>query len=138
MSAALILALALAQAQAQAAAQAAAAAATPDWQGLGTHERIDIFFDPASVRPAGARRVRVRIRGIVAAPGADGIKTATGLLEIDCAQGTATAIEVRGTDSQGALVLNALVPPADRRSEPIRPASPNAAVRDAVCASAGG
>ncbi|HVQ09344.1 MAG TPA: surface-adhesin E family protein [Allosphingosinicella sp.] len=130
MSAALILALALAQTQ--------AAAATPDWQSLGTHERIETFFDPASVQPAGARRVRVRIRGIIAAPGADGIKTATGLLEIDCAQGTATAIEVRGTDAEGALVLNALVPPIDRRPEPIRPASPNAAVRDAVCASAGG
>lgn len=124
MSAALILALAL-------------QAAAPAWQGLGTHERIDIAYDPASVQPAGERRVRVRVRGIIATPGADGIKTATGLIEIDCAAGTATPIEVRGTDANGALVLNALVPPADRRSEPIRPASPNAAVRDAVCGSAG-
>ena len=36
------------------------------------------------------------------------------------------------------LVLNALIPPAERRPEPIRPASPNAAVRDAVCGGAGG
>jgi hypothetical protein len=112
-------------------------AAAPAWQSLGTHERIDTFYDPASVQPAGERRMRVRVRGIIAAPGADGIKTATGLLEIDCAAGTATPIEVRGTDSQGGLVLNALVPPADRRAEPIRPASPNAAIRDAVCGSAG-
>jgi hypothetical protein len=124
-SAAFLLALALAQAQ--------AATVAPAWQGLGIHERVDTFFDPASVQPAGARRFRVRIRGVVAAPGADGIKTATGTLEIDCAAATATTIDVRGTDAEGALVLNALVPPADRRSEPIRPASPNAAVRDAVC-----
>ena len=123
MSAALLLALAL-------------QAAAPAWQSLGTYERIDTAFDPASVRPAGERRVRVRVRGIVATPGPDGIKTATGLIEIDCAAGTATPIEVRGTDAQGALVLNALVPPAERRPEPIRPASPNAAVRDAVCGSA--
>ena len=119
MSAALLLALAL--------------QATPAWQPLGTHEAIDTAFDPASVRPVGERRLRVRIRGIIAAPGADGIKTATGIVEIDCAAGTATPIEVRGTDASGSLVLNALVPLADRRPEPIRPSSPNAAIRDAVC-----
>jgi hypothetical protein len=122
-SAALILALAL-------------QAAPPAWQSLGTHERIETAFDPASVQPAGGRRVRVRVRGIVATPGADDIKTVTGVLEIDCAAGTATPIEVRGTDANGGLVLNALIPAADRRPEPIRPASPNAAVRDAVCAGA--
>lgn len=122
MSAALILALAL-----------ALQAMTPAWQSLGTHERIETAYDPASVQPAGERRVRVRVRGIIATPGADGIKTVTGMLEVDCAAGTATPIEVRGTDANGGLVLNALVPPAERRSEPIRPASPNAAVRDAAC-----
>jgi hypothetical protein len=124
-SAALLLALAL-------------QATAPAWQSLGTHERIDTAYDPASVQPAGERRFRVRVRGIVGTPGPDGIKTATGMIEIDCAAGTATPIEVRGTDANGALVLNALIPPADRRSEPIRPASPNAAVRDAVCGGAGG
>jgi hypothetical protein len=113
-------------------------APTPAWQGLGTHGGIETAYDPASVQPAGERRVRVRVRGIVATPGVDDIKTATGTIEIDCAAGTATPIEVRGTNASGALVLNALIPPADRRSEPIRPASPNAAVRDAVCGSAGG
>lgn len=108
------------------------------WQSLGTHEGVDIAFDQLGVQPAGERRFRVRIQGIIAAPGADGIKTATGTLEIDCAAGTATTIEVRGTDANGALVLNALIPPAERRPEPIRPASPNAAVRDAVCAGASG
>jgi hypothetical protein len=127
-SAAWLLALALAL-QAQ---------ATPAWQGLGTHEGVDTSYDPASVAPAGARRLRVRVRGIIAAPGADGIKTATGTLEIDCAGRTATPIEVRGTDANGALVLNALVPAAERRPQPIRPASPNAAIRDAVCGSGGG
>jgi hypothetical protein len=112
--------------------------ATPAWRSLGTHEGIDTFFDPASVQPAGEQRMRVRIRGVIAAPGADGIKTATGLLDVDCAAGTATTIEVRGTDAAGALVLNALVPAAERRPEPIRPASPNAAIRDAVCGSASG
>lgn len=126
MSAALILALAL------------QAAATPAWQSLGMHERIDTAFDPASVQRISERRVRVRVRGIIAAPGPDGIKTAIGLVEIDCAAGTATPIEVRGTDAQGALILNALVPAAERRPEPIRPASPNAAIRDAVCGGAGG
>jgi hypothetical protein len=120
-SALLLLALALAQ------------AAAPAWQSLGTHGGIDTAFDPASVQRTGERRVRVRVRGIVATAGADDIKTATGLIEIDCAAGTATPIEVRGTDASGGLVLNALVPPAERRPEPIRPASPNAAVRDAVC-----
>jgi hypothetical protein len=113
-------------------------AAAPAWQGVGTHERIDTAFDPASVQRMSERRVRVRIRGIIATPGADGIRTATGLIEIDCAAATATPIEVRGTDANGALVLNALVPPAERRPEPIRPASPNAAVRDAVCGGGGG
>jgi hypothetical protein len=128
-SAALILALALAQ---------ATATPAPAWQSLGTHERVETAFDPASVQPAGDRRVRVRIRGTIAAPGADGIKTVTGILELDCAAGTATPIEVRGTDADGSLVLNALVPAAERRAEPIRPASPNAAVRDAVCGSPSG
>jgi hypothetical protein len=108
-------------------------AAAPAWQSLGTHERIETAYDPASVQRISERRVRVRVRGIVATPGPDDIKTATGLLEIDCAAGTATPIEVRGTDANGGLVLNALIPPAERRPEPIRPASPNAAVRDAVC-----
>jgi hypothetical protein len=112
--------------------------ATPDWHSLGTHEAIDTAYDPASVRPAGERRVRVRVRGIIAAPGADAIKTATGLLEIDCAAGTATPIEVRGMDASGGLVLNALIPASERRPQPIRPASPNAAVRDAVCGTASG
>jgi hypothetical protein len=112
--------------------------AAPAWQSLGTQGGIDTAYDPASVQPAGARRVRVRIRGIVATPGPDDIKTATGLIEIDCAAGTATPIEVRGTDAGGALVLNALIPPGERRPAPIRPASPNAAVRDAVCGGAGG
>lgn len=124
MSAALILAMAL--------------QATPAWQSLGTRGGIETAYDPASVQRISERRVRVRVRGIVSAPGADAIKTATGTLEIDCAAGTATPIEVRGTDANGALVLNALIPPADRRSEPIRPASPNAAVRDAVCVGASG
>jgi hypothetical protein len=113
-------------------------AAAPAWQSLGTHGGIDTAYDPASVQPAGERRIRVRVRGIVATPGPDEIKTATGLLEIDCAAGTATPIEVRGTDATGGLVLNALIPPAERRPEPIRPASPNAAVRDAVCGGASG
>ena len=120
MSAALILALAL-------------QAATPAWQGLGTQSGIETAYDPASVQRISERRVRVRVRGIVATPGADDIKTATGTIEIDCAAGTATPIAVRGTDANGGLVLNALIPPAERRPEPIRPASPNAAVRDAVC-----
>ena len=110
--------------------------ATPAWQGLGVHGRIDTAYDPASVQPAGERRVRVRVRGTITTPGADGIKTVTGLVEIDCAAATATPIEVRGTAANGALVLNALIPPAERRSEPIRPASPNAAIRDAVCGTA--
>lgn len=120
MSAALILALAL-------------QASAPAWQSVGTHAGVDTAYDSASVQPAGERRVRVRIRGVIASPGADGIRTATGTLEIDCAAGTATPFEVRGTDANGALVLNALIPPAERRSEAIRPGSPNAAVRDAVC-----
>lgn len=125
MSAALILALAM-------------QGAVPAWQSLGTHGGVDTAYDAASVQPAGERRVRVRIRGVIATSGADGIRTATGTLEIDCAAGTATPIEVRGTDANGALVLNALIPAAERRSEPIRPGSPNAAVRDAVCGGAGG
>lgn len=112
--------------------------ATPGWQSLGTYEAIDTAYDPASVQPIGERRLRVRVRGIIAAPGADGIKTATGTLEVDCAAGTATPIEVRGLDANGGLILNALIPPAERRPEPIRPASPNAAIRDAVCGTPGG
>lgn len=127
MSAALLLALTL-----------QAAAPAPAWQSLGTHERIETAYDPASVQRTSERRVRVRVRGTVATPGADEIKTATGMLEIDCAAGTATPIEVRGTDANGRLVLNALIPAAERRPEPIRPASPNAAVRDAVCGTPGG
>jgi hypothetical protein len=118
-SAALLLALAL--------------QAAPVWQGLGTHQGIETAFDPAGVRRIGDNRLSVRVRGIIAAPGPDGIETAMGTLEIDCAAMTATPTEVRALDADGRLVLNALIPPAERVAEPIRPGSPNAAVRDRVC-----
>jgi len=96
------------------------------------HDGIEVAIDPASVRGEGDR-VRVRIRGVTQAVGADGIRTVTGTTEIDCAAGTATAIDVRGYDPRGRLMLNAIVPQAERHAAPIRPDSPNAAVRAAVC-----
>ncbi|HYD13183.1 MAG TPA: surface-adhesin E family protein [Allosphingosinicella sp.] len=114
--------------------QAAAPATEPEpaWQSLGVHGGIDTAFDPASVRAEGSR-VRVRIRGRLPTAGADGMRIVTGTLAIDCAGGTATAIEVKGYDLEGRLMLNALVPAAEQRAEPIRPDSPNAAVRAQVC-----
>lgn len=112
---------------------AAAPAPEPAWQSLGVHGGIDTAFDPASVRAEGPR-VRVRIRGVTQAPGPDGIRTVTGTTEIDCAAGTATALDAKGYDAEGRLMLNAIVPAAERRPEPIRPQSPNAAVRAQVCA----
>lgn len=111
--------------------------ATPAWQSLGTHGGIDTAFDPASVRRISDNRLSVRVRGTIAAPGPDGIETAMGALEIDCAAMTATPIEVRALDAEGRLVLNALIPRAERAAEPIRPGSPNAAVRDRVCGTPG-
>lgn len=119
----LVLALAL---------QAAAPAPEPAWQGLGVHGGIDTAFDPASVRREGPR-VRVRVRGVAQSAGADGIRTVSGTTEIDCAAGTATAFDAKGYDAEGRLMLNAVVPAAERRAEPIRPQSPNAAVRAQVC-----
>lgn len=113
--------------------QAAAPAPEPAWQGLGVHGGIDTAIDPASVRPEGGR-VRVRIRGITQAVGADAIRTVTGTIEIDCAAGTATGLDAKGYDGAGRLMLNAIVPVAERQAEPIRPDSPNAAVRARVCA----
>lgn len=110
----------------------AAVAPEPAWQSLGVHGGIDTAFDPASVQAAGGK-VRVRIRGVTQAVGADGIRTVTGTSEIDCAAGTAMAIDVKGFDAGGRLMLNAIVPVAERRAEPIRPDSPNAAVRAQVC-----
>jgi len=112
--------------------QAAAPAPEPQWQSLGVHGGIDTAFDPASVRAEGGR-VRVRIRGMLPAAGADGIRTVSGTTEIDCARGTATALDAKGYDGAGRLVLNAVNPAAERRPEPIRPDSPNAAVRGRVC-----
>ena len=109
-----------------------AAAPEPAWRSLGVHGGIDTAFDPASVRAEGGR-VRVRIRGVTQAAGADGIRTVTGTAEIDCAAGTATAHDAKGYDAGGRLMLNAIVPVAERRAEPIRPDSPNAAVRAQVC-----
>jgi hypothetical protein len=110
----------------------AAAAPEPAWQSLGQHGGIDTAYDPASVRRDGGR-VRVRIRGIAAAAGADGIRTVTGTNEIDCAAGTATGLDAKGYDAAGHLMLNAIVPAAERQARPILPDSPNAAVRDVVC-----
>ena len=112
--------------------QAAAPVPAPAWQGLGVHGGIDTAYDPVSLRTEGSR-VRVRIRGITQAAGADGIRTVTGTTEIDCAAGTATALDAKGYDAAGRLMLNAIVPAAERRAEPIRPQSPNAAVRAQVC-----
>jgi hypothetical protein len=126
MSAAWLLALALTQ------------QAAPAWRSLGTHEGIDTAYDPASLRRIGEHRLSVRIRGIIATPGPDTVKTATGTLEIDCAAGIATAVDVRAENADGGLIINALMPPAERVAVPIRPASPNAAVRDAVCGTASG
>ncbi len=117
--------------QAAAAAQTAAAP-EPAWQSLGTHAGIDTAFDPASVRSESGR-VRVRTRGIVRTAGPDGIRTVTGTTEIDCAAGTATALDARGYDAEGRLLFNAIAPAARRQAEPIRPDSPNAAVRAVVC-----
>lgn len=114
-------------------AQATAAPAPePAWQSLGTHQGIEIAYDPASVH-ADNGRVRVRIRGTIQAAGADGIRTVTGTTEIDCAAGTATALDAKGYDAAGRLMLNAVVPAAERQAAPIRPDSPNAAVRIRVC-----
>ena len=115
--------------------QGAAPAPAPAWQGLGVHGGIDTAFDPASVGRIASGRVRVRIRGTAQAAGPDGIRTVAGTTEIDCAAGTATAIDAKGYDASGRLMLNAIVPPVDRVAEPIRPDSPNAAVRARVCAS---
>ena len=90
---------------------AAAQAAEPAWQSLGVHQGIDTAYDPASVR-AEAGRVRVRIRGTTQTAGADGIRTVTGTTEIDCTAGTATALDVKGYDGAGRLMLNAIVPVA--------------------------
>ena len=65
--------------------------------------------------------------------GPDAIRTVTGTIEIDCAAGTATALDAKGYDAAGRLMLNAIVPAAERQPEPIRPDSPNAAVRAIVC-----
>ena len=111
---------------------AQAAAAQPAWQALGTFAGIEIAYDPASVRSDGGR-VRVRTRGVIATPGADGIRTVTGTTEIDCTGGTATALDAKGYDANGALMFNAVAPAASRTAEPIRPDSPNGAVRAAVC-----
>jgi hypothetical protein len=111
---------------------AAAPAPEPAWQGLGLHQGVEIAFDPASVR-AESGRVRVRIRGTMAAPGPDGIRTVTGTTEIDCTAGTATALDARGYDAQGHLLFNGIAPAAERHAEPIRPDSANAAVRAMVC-----
>ena len=108
------------------------AAQEPAWQGLGVHGGIDTAFDPASVRADGPR-VRVRIRGVTQNVGPDQIRTVTGTTEIDCAAGTATALDAKGYDANGGLMLNAIVPATERRPEPIRPQSPNAAVRAQVC-----
>jgi hypothetical protein len=110
----------------------AAAPPPPQWRSLGTFEGIETAYDPASVAATDGR-VRVRTRGVIEAAGADGIRTVTGTTEIDCAAGTATAIDAKGYDAHGGLMLNAIVPAADRQAEPIRPGSPNAAVRAAVC-----
>lgn len=112
---------------------AAQAPPEPAWESLGSHGGIEIAVDPASARRVAEGRVRIRIRGIAAAAGADGIRTATGTIEVDCAAGTATALDLRGLDADGRLMLNAIVPEAERRAEPIRPDSPNAAVRARVC-----
>ena len=110
----------------------AAAAPQPAWQSLGVHDGVDIAYDPASVRADGGR-VRVRTRGTVQAAGPDGIRTVTGTTEIDCAAGTATALDAKGYDAAGRLLFNAVAPAARRQAEPIRPDSPNAAVRAVVC-----
>ncbi len=109
-----------------------AGAPEPQWQSLGVHGGIDTALDPASVR-ADNGRVRVRIRGVTQAAGRDGIRTVTGTTEIDCAAGTATALDAKGYDAGGRLMLNAIVPVAERQPQPIRPDSPNAAVRAQVC-----
>jgi hypothetical protein len=112
--------------------QAAAPAPEPAWQSLGTHQGIETAFDPASVQAEGGR-VRVHIRGTLPAAGPDGIRSVTGTLDIDCAAGTAISLDVKGYDGEGRLMLNAINPAAERRAEPIRPDSPNAAVRARVC-----
>ena len=116
----------------QAAAPPAAAPA-PAWQSLGSHGGIEVAIDPASLVRSGGGRVRVRIRGVTPAAGPDGIATVTGTTEIDCAAATATALDAKGYDAAGRLLLNAIVPAAERHAEPIRPDSPNAAVRAAIC-----
>lgn len=112
--------------------QAAAAQPAPDWRSLGTQGGIETAIDPASVHAQGGR-VRVRVRGSMMTAGPDGIRTVTGTTEIDCAAGTATALDARGYDAQGRLMFNGVSPAAERHAEPIRPGSPNAAVRAAVC-----
>jgi len=112
--------------------QPVAAAPEPAWQSLGVQQGIATAYDPASVRREGGH-VRVRIRGALPAPGPDGMAIVTGTLDLDCAAGTATSLDVMGYDAAGHLMLNAIVPAPERQARPILPDSPNAAVRDVVC-----
>ena len=115
---------------------AAAVQPAPNWQSLGAQDGIETAIDPASIRRDGAR-VRVRIRGSLPAAGPDGIRTVTGTTEFDCAGGTATPLDARGYDADGRLMFNGVAPQAERQAAPIRPGSPNAAVRTAVCGARG-
>ena len=108
------------------------AAPEPAWQSLGQHGGIDTAYDPASVRRDGGH-ARVRIRGALPAPGPDGMAIVTGTLDLDCAAGTATSLDVKGYTLDGRLMLNAIVPAAERQARPILPDTPNAAVRAVVC-----
>ena len=55
------------------------------------------------------------------------------LLQSMPAPGTATALDAKGYDAQGHVMFNGVAPVAERHAEPIRPDSPNAAVRAIVC-----
>ena len=111
----------------------AAAVASPalaqDWSLIfTTGDGTQVFYDPASIAPAGPR-IAVRVKAVLPQGGEDGIAQMIGLQEFDCAARTRTTVSLEVHKSDGTQSTF----PGDGEILPIRPNTPGEAVEGKVC-----
>ena len=105
----------------------------PRWQVVGRNAQSEYAIDPQSVQRLGTRvRVAVRLRFLRPQPGAPALGVMRYLY--DCRANTIRSEASDIYDARGRFVGTLQTPAPQLRDVPIGPTSPNAQVRNHLCA----
>ena len=105
----------------------------PRWQVVGRNAQAEYAIDPQSVQRLGTRvRAVVRLRFLRPAAGAPSMGVMRYLY--DCRANTVRSEASDIYDTRGRFLGTQQTPPHQQRDVPIGPVSPNAQVRNRLCA----